>query len=960
MNNLMRFPTNIDDFSNKHIGSSEKDISEMLTFLNYSNLDDFIEHAIPPTILSEEVPNLNKPLSEMEAMEHIRKLVKHNEIKKSYIGKGYHASIMPEVVRRNIFEQPGWYTSYTPYQPEISQGRLEMLFYFQTMISEITKLDISNASLLDESTAAAEAAFMARAYLESNVKGDIKPHLFVDRDAHPQTIAVLRTRLKARGIDLKIGFRYDISEAKDCFAAVLQYPSTSGEVYDLKSVIDSCKSQEMISIIAADLMSLIMLKPPGDCGADISVGSTQRFGLPLGYGGPHAGFLSCLEEYKRLIPGRLVGQSIDKRGAPSYRLSLQSREQHIRRERASSNICTAQAFLATLSTAYAIHHGKAGLEHIANRIYSLACTLAEGLNSISCKVINKYWFDTISVERVDTKVVLSRLNNAGYNVYCKGKILTIALDETTTLEDIYAILQCFSLSHSFDNLIKGEIKTKGLPEQLLRSDNYLTQEVFRKYSSETELMRYLKMLKDRDLSLDKCMIPLGSCTMKLNAASIMTAIGWSGFTDIHPLVPSDQAQGYEKLIQSLQDSLCEITGLPAFSMQPNSGANGEYAGLLTIRNYYLSKGEANRNICMIPISAHGTNPASASLAGMKVVPVKVSDDGTIDIFDYKQKLNQYKNEVACIMITYPSTYGIYNEDMHTLTKLTHEYGAQVYMDGANLNALVGLSRPSDLGVDVMHLNLHKTFSIPHGGGGPGMGPIAAARHLEPFLPSHPWLHEDKDVAYDQPYNTVSGAPYGSPLILIISYMYIIMMGLRGLYKATLVAVLHANYIAKRLSPYYSILYKGDYGLVAHECIVDIRGFKQTSGISVEDIAKRLIDYGFHAPTMSFPVAGTLMVEPTESESKYEIDRFCDAMIDIRQEIKEVEKDTSLKDNNLLSNAPHTIFDVVEWPYSYSIKDAILPKAHKGDKYWPPVNRVDNTYGDRNLICSCPPMDEYKS
>ncbi len=933
------------DFANRrHIGPSPIEMSEMVSVVGFSSLDELIDHTLPKSIRQKAPLVFGKPQSERELLYNMRVTASKNKVLSSLIGQGYYGTVTPPVIQRNILENPAWYTAYTPYQPEISQGRLEALLNFQTMISDLTGLDISNASLLDEATACAEAMTMAQRVAKS--KSNV---FFVDENCHPQNIAVIKTRAKPLGIKLIVDAPENLP-AKDVFGAIFQYPGTYGVVRDFTEIMAILHNAKAIGIICADPLSLTLLKEPGAMGADISVGSTQRFGVPVGYGGPHAAYMATRDAYKRSMPGRLVGVSIDARGNKAYRLSLQAREQHIRREKATSNVCTAQALLAIIASFYAVFHGPEGLKAIAQRIHRKTVRLAKGLEEAGFKVEPEAFFDTITVDvGLLQKAILRAAVSEGVNLRPVGSTkVGISLDERTRRATTEAVWRAFGVERK-DSDLTHEYR---VPDSLHRRTSYLDHEVFHMNRAETEMMRYMRRLADRDLALDRAMIPLGSCTMKLNSAAEMIPVSWREFSLLHPFAPQDQALGFKEMIKDLSEKLCQITGYDAISMQPNSGAQGEYAGLLAIAEYHQANNEGHRNVCLIPTSAHGTNPASAQMVGWKVIPVGSEKNGDIDLEDFRQKAEQHAGTLAGCMITYPSTHGVFETTVHDVCNIIHQYGGQVYIDGANMNAMVGLSRPGDLGGDVSHLNLHKTFCIPHGGGGPGMGPIGVKSHLVPHLPGHPETGGDA--------GPVSSAPFGSPSLLPISWAYCLMMGGEGLAQATRVAILSANYIAERLKGSYNILYKGPSGRVAHECILDVRPFADTAGVSVEDIAKRLIDCGFHAPTMSWPVAGTLMVEPTESETKAELDRFCDAMIYIREEIADIEKGLIDKENNPLKNAPHTVEDLVEeWSRPYSREQGCFPVgAFRVDKYWPPVNRVDNVYGDRNLICTCPPMSEY--
>ena len=933
------------EFQNKHIGPTSKEVKEMLSSLECSSLNELLEKIVPQNILDIDGNSIgNENFSENDILKYVKNIGSKNQIFRSLIGQGYYDTITPNVVLRNILESPGWYTQYTPYQPEISQGRLEALLNFQTMIIDLTGLEIANASLLDESTACAEAMTMAQRISKSK-----KLSFFIDENCHPQNIEVMKTRAAPLDINIVVGDP-DKMVPEEIFGAIFQYPGTYGVLKDFTKHIDELQNFGAIGIIAADPMSLTLLKEPGAMGADIAVGSTQRFGVPEGFGGPHAAYMATKDTYKRSMPGRIVGVSIDSRGNKAYRLSLQTREQHIRREKATSNVCTAQALLAVMASFYTVFHGPEGLKAIAQRIHRKTVRLARGLEDAGFAIMAPVFFDTITVEvgENQSKIMKSAVAK-GINLRkVSDNWLGITLDERTRQETIKTVWEAFGI---IDQSV-GISEEYRLPTSLLRTSDFLTHPIFHMNRSETEMMRYMRKLADRDLALDRAMIPLGSCTMKLNSAAEMMPVSWEEFNLIHPFVPSDQVLGYKELIDDLSGKLCEITGYDAISMQPNSGAQGEYAGLLTISAYHKENNQENRNICLIPMSAHGTNPASAQMVGMKVVPVKSLVNGDIDIEDFKSKAALAGNNLAACMITYPSTHGVFEQTVKEVCDITHKYGGQVYLDGANLNAMVGLAKPGEIGSDVSHLNLHKTFCIPHGGGGPGMGPIGVKSHLTKFLPGHPEVNGKGGA--------VSAAPYGSPSLLPISWAYCLMMGGDGLTQATKVAILNANYIAKRLEGSFEVLYKGPSGRVAHECIIDTRPFSETANVNVEDIAKRLIDCGFHAPTMSWPVAGTLMIEPTESENKKELDRFCDAMLHIRKEIRAIEQEEIDKENNPLKNSPHTVEDLVgDWDRPYSREEACYPAgAFRIDKYWAPVNRVDNVYGDRNLVCSCPPLSDY--
>ncbi len=940
-------PTNYDpyDFANRrHIGPSPSEMEEMLATVNAETLDELIDQTVPQSIRQKEPLGFGKPMSERQLIYQLRQIARKNRVFSTMIGQGYHGTVTPPAILRNILENPAWYTAYTPYQPEISQGRLEALLNFQTMICDLTGLEIANASLLDEATAAAEAMAMAKRVSRSGATV-----FFVDENCHPQNIAVMQTRAAPLGIEIEVG-NPDEMPRQGLFGAVFQYPGTYGDLRDFTDQIAALHEVRALGILIADPLMLTLLKEPGAMGADIAVGSTQRFGVPMGYGGPHAAYMACRTAHKRAMPGRLVGVSIDARGNRAYRLALQAREQHIRREKATSNVCTAQALLAVMAGFYAVFHGPQGLKAIAQQIHYKTVRAASGLERKGFKVEPEAFFDTITVNvgalqgMIIDAAARERINLRRIGDHRVG----ITLDESTRPETIDRLWRSFGI-HDQDSGITEEYR---VPDQLHRRTTYLEHPVFQMNRAETEMMRYMRRLADRDLALDRAMIPLGSCTMKLNAAVEMAAISWPEFCNIHPFAPADQVAGYREMLDDLSDRLCSITGYDAMSMQPNSGAQGEYAGLLAIAAYHRANGEANRRICLIPKSAHGTNPASAQMAGMDVVVVESAENGDIDIQDFGAKAESAGGNLAACMVTYPSTHGVFEETIRDVCSITHGFGGQVYLDGANLNALVGLAKPGELGADVSHLNLHKTFCIPHGGGGPGMGPIGVKAHLAPYLPGHP------ETGGDQ--GPVSATPYGSASILPISWAYVLLMGGEGLTQATKVAILNANYVAKRLESSYDILFTGKNGRVAHECILDMRPFAETAGISVDDIAKRLIDNGFHAPTMSWPVAGTLMVEPTESETKAELDRFCDAMLDIREEISAVESGEVDADDNPLKRAPHTVEDLIgEWKRSYGREQGCYPAgAFRVDKYWPPVNRVDNTYGDRNVVCTCPPLTAY--
>ncbi|MCF1471534.1 MULTISPECIES: aminomethyl-transferring glycine dehydrogenase [Rhizobium/Agrobacterium group] len=934
------------DFANRrHIGPSPAEMGEMLKTVGYDSLDGLIAATVPASIRQSAPLVWGKAMSEREALDKLRETANKNKALTSLIGQGYYGTITPPVIQRNILENPAWYTAYTPYQPEISQGRLEALLNFQTMICDLTGLDVANASLLDEATAAAEAMAMAERVAKSKAKS-----FFVDANCHPQTIAVIKTRAEPLGWGVVVGNPFTDLNPGEVFGALFQYPGTHGHVSDFTPLINALHNAQAIAAVAADPLALLLLKSPGEMGADIAIGSSQRFGVPVGYGGPHAAYMAVKDAIKRSMPGRLVGVSVDSRGNRAYRLSLQTREQHIRREKATSNICTAQVLLAVMASMYAVFHGPQGLKAIAQQVHQKTVLLAKGLEKLGFTIEPETFFDTITLEVGHMQGLILRAAVAeGVNLRKVGTTkIGISLDERTRPATLEAVWRAFG-----GNFAVGDFTPDyRLPTSLLRTSQYLTHPIFHMNRAESEMTRYIRRLSDRDLALDRAMIPLGSCTMKLNATAEMLPITWPEFSDIHPFAPADQALGYKEMIDDLSEKLCAVTGYDAISMQPNSGAQGEYAGLLTIRNYHLAKGDTHRTVCLIPTSAHGTNPASAQMAGMLVVPVKALDNGDVDLADFRGKAEQHSANLSCCMITYPSTHGVFEETVREICEITHAHGGQVYLDGANMNAMVGISRPGDIGSDVSHLNLHKTFCIPHGGGGPGMGPIGVKAHLTPYLPGH--------VETDGRPGAVSAAPYGSPSILPISWSYCLMMGGEGLTQATKVAILNANYIAARLTGAYDVLYTSASGRVAHECIIDTRALADSAGVTVDDVAKRLIDCGFHAPTMSWPVAGTLMIEPTESETKAELDRFCTAMLAIREEARAIEDGRMDKTNNPLKNAPHTVEDLVgEWDRPYSRDQACYPPgAFRVDKYWSSVNRVDNVYGDRNLVCTCPPMSAY--
>jgi len=945
-----------DDFISRHIGPSANEQQAMLATLGAGSLDELIRQTVPSKILLEQAMDLPEATSEQDAINAIAALAAQNQPLRSLIGMGYTDTLTPNVILRNVLENPGWYTAYTPYQPEVAQGRLEVLLNFQQMIIDLTALDLANASLLDEGTAAAEAMTLCKRSNRRN-RSDV---FFVADDVHPQTIAVVKTRAHYLGYDIVVGPASEAANT-DAFGALLQYPGTYGDVIDYRELISTLKGRDTYVVMAADIMSLLLLAPPGELGADIAIGNTQRFGVPMGFGGPHAAYMATRDEHKRSVPGRIIGVSIDRRGNTALRMAMQTREQHIRREKATSNICTAQALLAIMAVFYAIYHGPQRLRTIATRIQRLTALLASELHAANIRVVNNHYFDTLTVTTKNQQATLQAAVAAGFNFRAIGTDrLGITLDEVSTLEEVQQLLTVFGCNVTLADLEARDRILEaghGIPANLQRQSDYLTHPVFNSHHSETAMLRYMKTLEDRDVALNRSMIALGSCTMKLNATAEMIPVTWPAFAKLHPFAPIEQAQGYKQLTAQLEQMLVACTGYDAVSLQPNAGSQGEYAGLLAIRRYHESRGEGHRDVCLIPSSAHGTNPASAALLNMKIVVVNCDDSGNVDLEDLKSKAERHRDDLACIMVTYPSTHGVFEEGITELCRIVHDCGGQVYVDGANMNALVGVAAPGKFGADVSHLNLHKTFCIPHGGGGPGMGPIAMKAHLAPFACDHPVQPDKRTGDVD----VVSSATWGSASILPISWMYITLMGARGLRSATEVAILNANYVANRLKDHYPVLYTGRNGRVAHECILDMRPIKAVSGITEEDVAKRLIDFGFHAPTMSFPVPGTLMVEPTESESKAELDRFCEAMIQIRNEIRKVEDGVWPADDNPLVNAPHTLADVMhEWAHPYSREEACfgLPwvKAHK---YWPAVNRVDNVYGDRNLVCSCPPIESYQ-
>ncbi|MFT5112161.1 MAG: glycine dehydrogenase [Parasphingorhabdus sp.] len=951
------------DFVRRHIGPDANQIEAMLSELQLSSLDELIDLAVPAAIRTHKSLDIPGPRSERGTGTYLRDLRHRNKVFVSMLGTGYHGTVMPPVIRRNVLENPDWYTAYTPYQAEVSQGRMEVLLTFQQMIIDLTGMELANASLLDESTAAAEAMAMSRRLAKS--KSNV---YFVDQNCHPQTIAVVETRANSMGWEVQLGDpKTDLAD-KEFFGVLIQYPGSTGSITDPRESIRITHSKQALVTIAADILSLALLTPPGEMGADIVVGSTQRFGVPMGYGGPHAAFFATRDKFKRTTPGRIIGVSIDSQGNRALRMALQTREQHIRRDKATSNICTAQVLLAVLAALFAMYHGADGIRMIAKRVHRMSRIFAAGITHYGFKVINRHYFDTVMVhvpglaEKMAAKAREQKINVRVVD----SDHISVSFDETTRRKNLITLWNIFHKHASSELDIDDIDRTVGdaIPVTLVRKTEFMEHVVFSLYRSETEMMRYLRRLASKDITLGRSMIPLGSCTMKLNATSELIPLGYRDFSAIHPFAPLDQTQGYQQLFEELEEMLCEVTGFDALSLQPNAGSQGEYAGLLCIRAWHESRDQGHRKICLIPSSAHGTNPASAIMAGMQIVVVGCDDCGNIDMTELGSKIAQHKDNLAALMITYPSTHGVFEESIIEICEQVHEAGGQVYMDGANLNAQLGLCRPAEIGADVAHINLHKTFAIPHGGGGPGMGPIGVKSHLARFLPDHPLVEGVNPASGGgKTIGTVSAAPWGSASILPISWAYITMMGGEGLRHATEVAILNANYIAHRLDPYYPVVYRGKNGLVAHECIVDLSGFRESSGISVEDVAKRLVDYGFHAPTMSWPVADSLMIEPTESECLDELDRFCDAMIKIRQEIQLVEDGKTDKADNPLKNAPHSYHLLVsdEWNHCYSREVAFFPtKSVLHDKYWPPVGRVDNVYGDKNLVCTCPPMSAYES
>lgn len=942
-----------DAFALRHLGPRESDLPHMFQTIGVDSFDQLIYETIPDDIRLKKDLDLEPAMTEYEYANHIRTLGEKNKVFKSYIGLGYHPTIVPAPIQRNIFENPGWYTAYTPYQAEIAQGRLEALLNFQTTVIELSGMEIANASLLDEGTAAAEAMALLFDVRSRDQKKNNANKFFVSEEILPQTLSVLETRATPIGVELVVGNHEEFAFSNDFFGAILQYPGKYGQVHDYTSFISKAKDNEIKVAVAADILSLVMLKSPGEMGADAVVGTTQRFGIPMGYGGPHAAFFATKEEYKRSMPGRIIGVTIDVNGNRALRMALQTREQHIKREKATSNICTAQVLLAVMAGMYAVYHGPKGLRYIAEKVHASAVTAADALNGIGVYQLNSAYFDTILVKADATKVKAVAEKKGVNFYYVDADTISISFNETTSTEDIFEVVSIFTEALGKEVRTVSANATVNIPASLIRNTEFLTHEVFNTHHSESSLMRYIKKLERKDLALNHSMISLGSCTMKLNAASEMLPLSMANWNSIHPFAPADQAQGYLEMLKKLEQQLNVVTGFAGTTLQPNSGAQGEYAGLMAIRAYHISRGDAHRNVCLIPASAHGTNPASAAMAGMTIIVTKTMENGNIDVEDLRAKAVEHKDDLSCVMITYPSTHGVYESAIREITKIIHENGGQVYMDGANMNAQVGLTNPATIGADVCHLNLHKTFAIPHGGGGPGVGPICVAEHLVPFLPTNPVF----PVGGEQAITAISAAPYGSALVCLISYGYICMLGAEGLKSATHHAILNANYMKARLEEHYPILYTGERGRAAHEMIVDCRSFK-SKGIEVTDIAKRLMDYGFHAPTVSFPVAGTLMIEPTESEDLAELDRFCDAMISIR---KEIEAATAEDPNNVLKNAPHTLAMLTagDWNFPYSREAAAYPLEYIAEnKFWPSVRRVDDAYGDRNLICSCAPIEAY--
>ena len=955
-----------DDFIRRHIGPGDEQIADMLDALGLQSLEDLVTKAVPKSIVTDTPLDIGTNKTERGTLSYLRRMSERNKVFVSMIGLGYYGAKMPSVILRNVFEHPGWYTAYTPYQAEISQGRLEACMNFQQMVMDLTGMKIANASMLDEGTAAAEAMAMAHRVCKNKSNT-----FFVAEDCHPQTIAVVKTRGRSLGFEIVEGDPFADLEKLDAFGVLMQYPGTTGRVRDITPVIEAAHEKGALATVASDLLALAVLKPPGEMGADIVVGSSQRFGVPMGYGGPHAAFFATRDSLKRQMPGRIIGVSVDSAGRPALRMALQTREQHIRREKATSNICTSQVLLAVLAGFFAVYHGPDGIKTIARKVHRMARILAQGLRHMGFDIETEAFFDTLTVVVPgQAGAIAARAREQRINLrIIDPDRLGISLDETSRRKNVETLWKVFSTRGSEDISIQAMDEEvdgadgEGIPEELIRTSAYLTHPVFHLYHGETEMMRYLRRLAAKDITLNRAMIPLGSCTMKLNSATEMIPVSWRNFSAMHPFAPLEQAQGYRQLFEELEAMLCEVTGFEAVSLQPNAGSQGEYAGLLAIRKYQEHQGEGHRDVCLIPASAHGTNPASSNLAGLRVVVVACDDHGNVDLDDLRDKAGEHADNLSALMITYPSTHGVFEDAIREICQVIHDHGGQVYFDGANLNALVGICKPGEIGADVAHLNLHKTFAIPHGGGGPGVGPIGVLHHLAPYLPDHPLVEAVNPAAAGrETIGTVSAAPWGSASILPISWAYMFMMQGHGLKRATQIAILSANYIAHRLSDLYPVLYTGSTGMVAHECIIDLRSIKETSGITVDDVAKRLVDYGFHAPTMSFPVADTLMIEPTESESKREIDRFCDAMIAIRAEIQAVEDGEMDADDNPLKNAPHTHHQLVaeDWPHPYSREQAFFPlKELHEDKFWPPVGRIDNVAGDRNLICACPPMEAYQ-
>ena len=950
------------DFVRRHIGPGEAQIAEMLGVFGLGSLDELVEAAVPKVIRADKPLDLEPAMSERMMLSYLRKMAKRNQVFISMIGMGYYGTTLPGVVLRNVLENPGWYTAYTPYQAEVSQGRLEALLNFQQMIIDLTGMDLANASLLDEATAAAEAMAMSHRVAKSKSET-----FFVSSDCHPQTIAVVETRARSLGFEVVVGDPFTDLAGHDVFGVLVQYPGSGGETHDFRALIEDVHERQGLVTVAADILGLAVLTPPGEMGADIVVGSAQRFGVPMGYGGPHAAYFATRDAYKRSMPGRIIGVSVDAQGKPALRMALQTREQHIRREKATSNICTAQVLLAVIAAMYGVYHGPDGIRTIAMRAHRMAQVFVEGMRRLGFEVVTQVFFDTVTVRvpgqaaRLTAKAREQRINLR----FVDANHLGVAFDETTKRGDLEALWRVFA-TKADRKLDIGDIDAtvaECIPDNLRRGSDFMTHPVFNLYHGETEMLRYLRWLAAKDIALDRSMIPLGSCTMKLNATAEMLPVTWREFSHMHPFAPLEQAQGYQQLFEELEEMLCKVTGYDAVSLQPNAGSQGEYAGLLVIRKYNEANGQGHRDVCLIPSSAHGTNPASANMAGLRVVVVACDDNGNVDVDDLRAKAAEHADNLAALMVTYPSTHGVFEEAIRDICQIIHDHGGQVYLDGANLNALLGVCQVGEIGADVSHINLHKTFCIPHGGGGPGMGPIGVRAHLAPFLPDHPIVDGvNPSAGPNGTIGPVAAAPWGSASILPISWAYVAMMGAEGLLRATQVAILNANYIARRLAPHYPILYTGQNGMVAHECIVDLRPIKESSGVSVDDVAKRLVDYGFHAPTMSFPVPDTLMIEPTESEAKRELDRFCDAMIAIRGEIAAVEAGDADLENNLLSNAPHTHHLLLEgdWNKPYTKEAAFFPlHAVREDKYWPPVGRIDNVAGDRNLVCTCPPIEAYQ-